>query len=324
MSGIMDTAKESSLALKAGCGVGYDFSTIRPKGAYVRGAGAETSGVISFMKIFDSMCATVMSGGGRRGAQMGCLDIQHPEVESFISCKRQSGILRYFNLSVLITDKFMKSVESGEQWDLWFWERTSDISGEYKTIEKDDIPFRYPEFNYFKFSKEHTEVKSGNCSDKTLFKKKIFKRIKASDLFELIMKSTYDFAEPGFILIDRVNKENNLWFCETIRATNPCGEQPLAPNASCLLGSMILPPYVKNMFEENASFDFSNFKKDIKIASRLLDNVVDINNLPIPEMKKQILSKRRHGLGFTGLGSIMNMLRLKYGSKKSIQLCSNI
>ncbi len=324
MSGIMETAKQASLALKAGCGVGYDFSTIRPKGAYVRGAGAETSGVISFMKIFDSMCATVMSGGGRRGAQMGCLDIQHPEVEAFITCKRQDGMLRYFNLSVLINDKFMNAVEKDEQWDLWFWERTNDESDEYTMIEKDDIPFRHPDSTYFKFSSDHSEVASSNCTKDALFKKKIFKRIKASDLFELIMKSTYDFAEPGFILIDRVNSENNLWFCETIRATNPCGEQPLAPNASCLLGSMILPPYVKNAFDNKSSFDFLNFKKDIRIASRQLDNVVEVNNLPIPEMKEQIRLKRRHGLGFTGLGSTMNMLGMKYGSEKSQDFAEKI
>jgi len=324
MSGIMETAKQSSLALKAGCGVGYDFSTIRPRGAYVRGAGSETSGVISFMKIFDSMCATVMSGGGRRGAQMGCLDIQHPEVESFITCKRQDGMLRYFNLSVLINDAFMNAVENDDKWDLWFWERSDVDSDEYKLIGKDDIPFRHPEFNYFKFGSDHSEVVSGNCTDETLFKKKIFKRINAVDLFDLIMKSTYDFAEPGFILIDRINSENNLWFCETIRATNPCGEQPLAPNASCLLGSMILPPYVKNPFLKNSSFDFSSFKKDIRVANRQLDNVVEVNNLPIPEMREQILLKRRHGLGFTGLGSTMNMLGMRYGSKKSQDFAEKI
>ena len=203
MAGIMDTAKEAALALKSGCGVGYDFSTIRPRGAYVNGAGAETSGVISFMKIFDSMCATVMSGGGRRGAQMGCLDIQHPEVESFISCKREDGVLRYFNLSVLITDKFMESVQKDADWKLWFWEKVvvDDASKlNIKTIEKDDIPFSYPEFDYFKFSSDHTEVISSNCKEDTVFAKRLFKVIKAKKLFSLIMESTYDFAEPGFIL----------------------------------------------------------------------------------------------------------------------------
>lgn len=224
MEGIMETAKDAAITLKAGCGVGYDFSTIRPKGAYVYGAGAETSGVISFMKIFDAICSTVMSGGGRRGAQMGCLNIQHPEVETFISCKRQDGLLRYFNLSVLITDDFMEAVEKDLEWNLWFWEKTNETpdKNDIKVIKKDDVPFYHPEFNYFSYSSEHTEVKFKNCTEKDIFKKKIFKTMKARDLFDKIMKSNYDFAEPGFLLIDRINKENNLWFDEIMSATNPC------------------------------------------------------------------------------------------------------
>ena len=326
MSGIMHTVSDAALALKSGCGVGYDFSTIRPKGSHVFGAGAETSGVISFMKIFDATCATVMSGGGRRGAQMGCLDIQHPEVESFISCKREDGMLRYFNLSVLITDSFMSAVENNKKWDLWFWEKhEGDTAGEEPfVIAKEDIPFNYPNETYFSFSKDHAEVVSGNCTVDTVFKKRVFKTMKARDLFDLIMKSTYDFAEPGFILIDKINKENNLWFAESIRATNPCGEQPLAPNAACLLGSMILTSYVKNEFEKNAEFDWTSFSSDVRIANRLLDNVVDVNNLPLEEMREQILNKRRHGLGFTGLGSALNMLGMKYGSEESIEFAQNI
>ena len=326
MSGIMQTVSDAALALKAGCGVGYDFSTIRPKGSYVFGAGAETSGVISFMKIFDATCATVMSGGGRRGAQMGCLDIQHPEVESFICCKRQDGMLRYFNLSVLITDKFMSEVEKDGQWCLWFWEKTFETCSakNIKIISKEDIPFNHPDFDYFSFSEDHAEVVSGNCTIDTIFKKRIFKSMKARSLFDLIMKSTYDFAEPGFILIDKVNKENNLWFVESIRATNPCGEQPLSPNAACLLGSMILTSYVSNEFCKNAEFNWKGLKKDIRIASRLLDNVVDVNNLPLVEMKEQIASKRRHGLGFTGLGSLFNMMCMKYGSKESVKFAEKI
>lgn len=326
MEGIMQTAKESAMTLRAGCGVGYDFSPIRPRGAFVHGAGAETSGVISFMKIFDATCSTVMSGGGRRGAQMGCLDIQHPEIESFITCKRQDGVLRYFNLSVLITDEFMKAVVDDLPWQLWFWEKCEACEdGEVvKLIKKDDIPFRYPEFDYFKFDKEHTEVINENCSEETIFKKRIFKIIPARDLFDQIMKSTYDFAEPGFILIDRMNKENNLWFCEVIRSTNPCGEQPLSPNASCLLGSMILPPYVMNPFQADCEFDWESFREDVATATRLLDNVVEVNNLPLPEMNEQIRIKRRHGLGFTGLGSLFNMMRMSYGSKESISFADRL
>ncbi len=324
MSGIMETAKQSALALKAGCGVGYDFSTIRPKGSYVFGAGAETSGVISFMKIFDSMCATVMSGGGRRGAQMGCLDIQHPEVEDFITCKRQDGMLRYFNLSVLIRDDFMKSVENDEQWELWFWERTTEEPNSVTEIKESDIPFNHKQSTYFKFSENHTEVKSGNCKPDTIYKKRVYKSMPARELFDKIMKSNYDFAEPGFILIDRINKENNLWFSEVIRATNPCGEQPLPPNASCLLGSMILPPYVRKPFEEECSFDWESFRMDVRIANRLMDNVVEFNTLPLKEMSDQIKLKRRHGLGFTGLGSMFNMMGIRYGSEESADFAEKI
>jgi ribonucleoside-diphosphate reductase alpha chain len=228
MDGIMQTAKESAMTLRTGAGVGYDFSPIRPSGAYVFGAGAETSGVISFMKIFDATCSTVMSGGGRRGAQMGCLDIQHPEIENFITCKREDGVLRYFNLSVLITDAFMTAVRDDAMWKLWFWERCEkcDIeeigADEVAVMKAGDIPFRYPEYDYFSYAADHTEVLSGNCEVGTIFKKRVFKVLRAVELFDKIMTSTYNFAEPGFILIDRVNRDNILWFCEVIRATNPC------------------------------------------------------------------------------------------------------
>jgi len=228
LAGIMDVLKDAAITLKAGCGVGYDFSTIRPTGSYVFGAGAATSGVISFMKIFDASCATIMSGGGRRGAQMGCLDVSHPEIESFITAKRQDGTLRYFNLSALVTDKFLNAVENDEKWDLWFWEKNTDLTlsdfseKEVCIIRKDDIPYHHSEYNYFAFAENHNEVVWKNCSPLNVYVKKIFKTVKAKELFDLIMKSTYEFWEPGFILIDRINHENNLYFCETIRATNPC------------------------------------------------------------------------------------------------------
>jgi ribonucleoside-diphosphate reductase alpha chain len=330
MEGIMQTAKEAAMTLRTGAGTGYDFSPIRPKGAYVFGAGSHTSGVISFMKIFDAVCSTVVSGGSRRGAQMGCLDIQHPEVESFISCKREDGVLRYFNLSLLITDAFMNAVLNNDIWKLWFWERSdkADVNTigkeNIKVLSAGDIPFRHPEFEYFIFSAEHTEVLSGNCSPSDIFKKRVFKVMQAVELFNLIMKSTYDFAEPGFILIDKINKENILHFIEIIRATNPCGEQPLPPDASCLLGSMLLAPYIVNRCSENAYFDFDSFKADISTATRMMDNVVEVNNLPLESMRKQILSKRRHGLGFTGLGTAFNMLRMPYGGDESADFAEKI
>lgn len=326
MLGIMEVAKEAALTLKAGCGVGYDFSTIRPKGAHVFGAGAATSGIISFMKIFDAICSTIMSGGSRRGAQMACLDVSSPEIEDFITEKRKDGMLRYFNCSVLITDKFMQAVEQDKTWDLWFWEKTSDKVNADKIckIRKDDIPYHHAEFDFFSFEKDHNEVTYGNCSAEQVFYKKIYKTVKAKELFDLIIKSTYNFWEPGFILIDKMNTENNLYFCETMRCTNPCGEQCLGPNAACLLGSMILPTYVKNEFDKKSLFDFEQFAQDVKIASRLLDNVVEINNLPLKEMQEQIFLTRRHGLGFTGLGSCLNMLGMKYGSDESLKFLDRV
>ena len=226
MEAIMDVAKEAALVLKAGCGIGYDFSTLRPKGTRVFGAGAGTSGVISFMKVFDVICSTILSGGGRRGSQLGALDVQHPDIEEFITAKRQDGVLRYFNVSVLITDAFMHAVEKKESWKLWFWEKTRDNrivdEKDIKVINKSDIPYRHPEYEYFRFAEDHVEVKYGNCKSTDLFVKRVYKTLNANDLFEKMTRSTYTFNDPGFLLIDRVNQENNLWFRETIRTTNPC------------------------------------------------------------------------------------------------------
>lgn len=557
LAGIMDIAKDAALILKAGCGIGYDFSTIRPKGSHVFGAGAGTSGVISFMKIFDAVCSTILSGGARRGAQMACLDVQSPEIEDFITAKRQDGVLRYFNCSVLVTDRFMKAVENDEDWDLWFWEkdrsgrRNAIPSKEICLIKKNDIPYNYPEFKYFKFAEDHCEVEYENCDVNTIFKKKIFKTVKARYLYDLIMISTYNFWEPGFLLIDRANIENNLYFCEIFRATNPCfsgdtliavadgrkyvsikqlaeeekdipvysiskngeisiqmgrrprltgygeelcqiefddggtikttynhefilsnfekvkakdlkigdlllgcddpsnlienlylndaneninhglkncencgslflvstftrevsfcsvscfesknihslnfdnsgvslkringrkiksldmvsgysnvfnitvdenhtiaavtpinqkdgsvsymwvfslqcGEQPLFSLSSCLLGSIILPSYIKQscrwlgtapLSGAMEDFDFERLRKDIQSISRLMDNVVELNNLPLKELQNQILMKRRHGLGFTGLGSTLNMIGLSYGSNDSVLFAETI
>lgn len=220
----MKVASEAALILKSGCGIGYDFSTLRPKGAHVFGAGSGTSGVVSFMKIFDAICSTILSGGARRGAQMGCLDVQHPDILDFITAKRQDGTLRYFNVSVLITDDFMNAVVNDQNWDLWFWEKTTDkvSQDKIKVIKKNDIPFHYSKFNYFSFEDDHVECSSSKRTSSDVFKKVIYKTLPAKELFQLMMKSTYEFADPGFILIDKVNNEDNLWFIEKIRATNPC------------------------------------------------------------------------------------------------------
>lgn len=222
IEGIMDVAKQAALSLKSGAGVGYNFSTIRPKGAFVYGAGAETSGVLSFMDIFDRTCNTIMSAGGRRGAQMATLHVEHPEVRQFITSKREDGKLRYFNLSLLITDRFMEAVQADSSFDLWFWEKTDDVSNDYVTILPGDIPYSHPNATYFRFHEDHVESKYGNSQNK-LFKKKVYETVDARHIYDLIMESNYDFAEPGFILIDEVNRKNNLNpYGEFIQATNPC------------------------------------------------------------------------------------------------------
>ena len=330
MEGIMQVVKESARTLQRGSGVGYDFSTIRPKGALVRGVGSGTSGPLSFMEIYDKMCFTIQSAGGRRGAQMGLMDCQHPDIIDYIKAKREDGKLRQFNLSVLITKKFMDAVINDKNWELWFWERKSNLDLDevdevlVKTIKKGDIPYNHSDYNYFKFASDHIEVEYGNIEPDEIFVKRVYKVLPAREIWDLIMKSTYDYAEPGFILIDEVNKKNNLWWLETIRATNPCGEQPLPPNGACLLGSMILPTYVKNPFREDSYFDYEEFRKDIKIATRFLDNVVEFNGLPLEAQVREIKEKRRHGMGFTGLGNTFAMLRTPYGSEKSIDITSKI
>lgn len=278
MDGIMTSLHEAALTLKAGCGIGYEFSTLRPRGAHVSGAGASTSGPLPFMDIFDAMCATVSSAGGRRGAQMGTFDIRHPDVVEFIKAKRTNGRLRKFNLSLLLTDAFMRAVEEDEDWTLEFLAGYSDVQ----------------------------------------------KRLKARELWDLIMRSTYDYAEPGVLFVDRYNELNNNWFCEEIRATNPCAEQGLPPYGACLLGSIDLTKFVRDPFTLNAYFDWDTYKKAVALFTRMLDNVVEIANLPLPRQREELRRKRRHGMGVTGLGSAMAMVGIRYGSLKSCDFTETI
>jgi ribonucleoside-diphosphate reductase alpha chain len=314
MDDILNKVHEAGLTLKAGCGIGYEFSTLRPRGAYVSGAGAYTSGPLSFMDIYDKMCFTVSSAGGRRGAQMGTFDIGHPDVLEFIRAKRENGRLRQFNLSLLVTDEFMKAVKSDGDWQLAFPLGRQEFEAERPDLD-DTSKFVWREWPY-------TEGYVAN--DEGLVACKIYKTLPARRVWDVIMSSTYDFAEPGFILIDKVNEMNNNWWTENIRATNPCGEQPLPAYGSCLLGSVNLTKFVVDPFTDNARFDWETYRKVVKVFTRMLDNVVEINGLPLAPQRDEILRKRRHGMGFLGLGSAITMLCMKYGSKKSVAFSQSV
>ncbi|CAN5245869.1 adenosylcobalamin-dependent ribonucleoside-diphosphate reductase [soil metagenome] len=265
LPGIFDGLKEAALTMQQGGGIGHDFSTLRPKGAPVKGVGADASGPLSFMDVWDSMCRTIMSAGSRRGAMMGTMRCDHPDIEDFITAKREASRLRMFNLSVLITDPFMTAVKADETWEL-------------------------------------------------VFGGKIYKTIRARDLWNRIMRSTYDFAEPGVIFIDRINKANNLYYCETIEATNPCGEQPLPPYGACLLSSINLAALVIDPFTDDARIDEDELRRIVPVAVRFMDNIVDVSNYPLEAQRAEAKAKRRIGLGVTGLADALAMCGLRYGS----------
>ena len=312
MDGILEKVHEAGLTLKAGCGIGYEFSTLRPRGAFVAGAGAYTSGPMSFMDIYDKMCFTVSSAGGRRGAQMGTFDVSHPDVKDFVRAKREDGRLRQFNLSLLITDGFMQAVADDADWPLVF-----PVSAK----EQDDVDLADPAQVVWRDWPTHTGY---IVRDDGLVACKIYGHARARHLWDMIMVSTYDYAEPGFILIDRVNEMNNNWWCENIRATNPCGEQPLPPYGACLLGSVNLTGFVRDAFTDKASFDWEDYKEVVRVFTRMLDNVVEVNGLPLQQQREEIMRKRRHGMGFLGLGSTLTMLKMKYGSGESLQFTDQI
>ncbi|MCG8436233.1 MAG: adenosylcobalamin-dependent ribonucleoside-diphosphate reductase, partial [Gammaproteobacteria bacterium] len=314
MDDILNKVHEAGLTLKAGCGIGYEFSTLRPRGAYVSGAGAYTSGPLSFMDIYDRMCFTVSSAGGRRGAQMGTFDVGHPDVMDFIRAKREDGRLRQFNLSLLITDEFMQAVKNDADWQLAFPVTPKEVEADGMDVN-DSEQFTWREW----------PVKQGYVSnDQGLVACKIYKTLPARRVWDVIMSSTYDYAEPGFVLIDKVNEMNNNWWCEDIRATNPCGEQPLPPYGSCLLGSVNLTKFVLDPFTQDARFDWAEFREVVKVFTRMLDNVVEINGLPLGGQENEIRYKRRHGMGFLGLGSTITMLCMKYGGKDSVAFTEQI
>lgn len=305
---ILDMVHEAGLTLKAGCGIGYEFSTLRPRGAFVAGAGASTSGPLSFMDIFDAMCRTISSAGGRRGAQMATFDVAHPDIMEFVTCKREDGRLRQFNLSCLISDPFMEAVKEDKPWDLVFPANSQEC-------DNPDIPMVYRPWPVTEGYKTNEQ---GHVACR------IYRRIPARRLWDLIMSTNYDHAEPGFILIDKVNEMNNNWFCEDVRATNPCGEQPLPPHGACLLGSVNLTRFVKNPFTPQGVFDWQAFSEVVKVFTRMMDNVVELHGLPLPTQADEIVHKRRHGMGFLGLGSAITMLGMTYGDAKSLQFAERV
>ena len=314
MDNILERVHEAGLTLKAGCGIGYEFSTLRPRGAYVSGAGAYTSGPLSFMDIYDKMCFTVSSAGGRRGAQMATFDVGHPDVMDFIRAKREDGRLRQFNLSLLITQEFMEAVTRDADWKLAFPLNREEAEDESIDLyDTNQVVWR-----------EWPTHRNYLVNEAGLVACKVYRIIRARRLWNMIMASTYDFAEPGFILIDKVNEMNNNWFAENVRATNPCGEQPLPPYGSCLLGSVNLTKFVRQPFTDKAYFDWDEFNKVVAVFTRMLDNVVEINGLPLEEQRREIMSKRRHGMGFLGLGSTLTMLRMKYGSPESVEFTGKV
>ncbi|MEO5347663.1 MAG: adenosylcobalamin-dependent ribonucleoside-diphosphate reductase [Magnetococcus sp. YQC-9] len=306
---ILDMVREAGLTLKAGCGIGYEFSTLRPRGAYVAGAGSSTSGPLSFMDIFDAMCKTISSAGGRRGAQMATFDISHPDVLDFIRAKREDGRLRQFNLSCLITTPFIEAVKQDREWDLVFPANGRELGDPDIQIVYRPWPILAPAYR----TNERGEVA---C--------RVYRRLPARRLWDLIMTSTYDYAEPGFILIDKVNEMNNNWFCEEIRSTNPCGEQPLPPHGACLLGSINLTRFVLEPFTSHAAFDWERFRNVVRLFTRMLDNVVEIHGLPLAPQAAEIAHKRRHGMGFMGLGSTIVMLNMSYGDAASVRFTESV
>jgi len=314
MDDILKKVHDAGMTLKSGAGIGYEFSTLRPAAAYVSGSGAQTSGPLSFMDIYDRLCFTISSAGGRRGAQMATFDIGHPDVLDFIRAKREDGRLRQFNLSLLITSEFIEAVKADASWPLAFPLTEDEI--EAKQIRLDD-----PETVIWR----DWPVKAPYISnDRGQVACLIYKTVAASQLWDVIMTSTYDYAEPGFILIDQYNEMNNNWFCENIRATNPCGEQGLPEYGACLLGSINLARLVKAPFTDDAGFDWQSYRELVKVFTRMLDNVVEINGLPLAQQRAEIISKRRHGMGYMGLGSALTMMGIGYGSEQALAFTEQV
>ena len=298
MESIMDANTNAALTMQQGGGIGTDFSTIRPAGAILERTGTKASGPLPFMDMWNSMCATIRSAGDRRGAMMATMCDTHPDLPTFITAKQTKGRLTNFNVSVLVSDAFMEAVREDEDWMLYFPKEPSE---------------RDPSLVDYDFTDEETGEKNF-----------VYSVWKARELWEMITKNSYDWSEPGVIFIDRINDLNNLHYCETIRCTNPCGEQPLPPHGTCNLGSIFLSRFVRNPFTPDAKVDYDLLAEIARLGTRFLDNVIDVTNYPLEEQKQEELNKRRLGLGFTGLGDVFAQMRVPYGSYESGELAIEI
>jgi len=299
LDGIFDALKEGALTMQQGGGVGYDFSTLRPKGQAARHVGVTASGPVSFMHIWDATCATILSTGARRGAMMAVLRCDHPDIEEFIAAKRAPGALRHFNLSVLVSDAFMDALRDDAEWPLLFPLAVGEAASGETLLRS----------------------WSGSASARPC---RVVRRVAARDLWERIVRATYAYAEPGVIFIDRVNRLNNLRYAETISATNPCGEIPLPPYGACNLGSLNLTRFVQAPFSPEASLDIAGIAAGAAIATRLLDNVYQVSHFPLPQQAATARATRRLGLGLTGLGDALAMLGMVYGSAASVALAGQV